>query len=80
MTTLFPFDRNHVLFTASFFLIGICIPLVLILRFCGMDEKYSEELTPTAVLRMKLGAFLTISGGLMIRLWWVYFGQLSKLS
>ncbi|MHC1729183.1 MAG: NrfD/PsrC family molybdoenzyme membrane anchor subunit [Syntrophobacteraceae bacterium] len=77
---LFSFDKDWFLFIITSVLIGICVPLALVLTLLREKEECSEEISGTVVVRMKLSACLVLTGGLIIRLGWVYLGQLIKLS
>jgi formate-dependent nitrite reductase membrane component NrfD len=45
-----------------------------------IKEEHGDTLTPMALLKMNLSAIIVLLGGLIIRLTFVYAGQLSKFS
>lgn len=76
----FSFTPNYFLFETAFALIGILLPLGLVLKFLRVNEDGPEQISPGSVLRMKLSAYLVLAGGVILRLGWVYLGQLGRLS
>ncbi|MFZ2446830.1 MAG: NrfD/PsrC family molybdoenzyme membrane anchor subunit [Syntrophobacteraceae bacterium] len=76
----FSFTQDYFLFEISFALTGILLPLALVLKFLRVKEDRLEQLSRMALLRMKLSACLVLAGSMIMRLGWVYLGQLSKLS
>jgi len=44
-----------------------------------ITEEHGEELTSAALFKMNLSALMVLAGGLVIRLSFVYAGQLSHL-
>ena len=77
---LISINQDYFIVMVSFILIGICIPLALVLNLLRVNEDNSEGLSRRSLLRMKLSAYLVLAGGFIIRLGWVYLGQLAKLS
>ncbi len=76
----FSFDRDYFLFEVSFAVIGIFLPLALVSKFLRVDESGLGKSPGTSLLRMKLSAYLVLAAGIIMRLGWIYLGQLVKLS
>lgn len=76
------FTFNHEYFwygLAMLFLVWI-LPAALVMKYMEITEEHGEELTPSALFKMNLSALMVLAGGLVIRLSFVYAGQLSHLS
>lgn len=58
----------------------IFFPIAIVLKYLEVKEDHGENLTPSEVMRMKMSAIMVLLGGLIIRLTFVYAGQLSHLS
>jgi protein NrfD len=76
----FSFTSEYFLYGASIILITILFPLALVMKLLEVREDHGDELPPAAVFKMKLSAYMVLAGGFIIRLAFVYAGQLSKLA
>jgi protein NrfD len=76
----FAFTHEYFLFGVAFLLIALLFPLALVLMLLSIKEGPEGELSGAARFRMRLSAVMVLAGGLIIRLAWVYAGQLTKLS
>ena len=76
----FTFSHEYLWYAASIVLIGVVFPLALVLKMLEVNEVHGDELTVAAIRKMNLSAGLVLLGGLVIRMTFVYAGQLSKLS
>ncbi|MEM5785729.1 MAG: NrfD/PsrC family molybdoenzyme membrane anchor subunit [Syntrophobacteraceae bacterium] len=76
----FSYNSEYFLFGLSFVFIAVVFPLALVLKLLELKEEHHEQLSGAALFRMKLSAYMVLAGGFMIRLAWVYAGQLSKLT
>lgn len=76
----FAFTHEYLWYGAAIILIGIVFPFALVLKMLEIKEPHGEELTPAAIMKMNASAALVLLGGLVIRLSFVYAGQLSKLT
>jgi len=76
----FSFTSEYFLYGVSIILITIFFPLALVLKLLEVTEEHGDELSPAAVFKMKLSAYMVLAGGFIIRFAFVYAGQLSKLS
>jgi formate-dependent nitrite reductase membrane component NrfD len=56
------------------------LPLALVLKLIEIKEDHAETLTRSTILRMNLSAIMILVGGFIIRLAFIYAGQLSKFS
>ncbi len=75
---MLPFLSFTNYFMISFVLVGICVPLALVLSFLQVNEKRGE-ISGASIPRMRLGAYLVLAGGLVLRIGWVYLGQMARL-
>ena len=75
----FAFTSEYFLFGVALLLIALLFPLALVLMWLSLKEGPEGELA-AARFRMKLSAAMVLAGGFIIRLAWVYAGQLIKLS
>jgi len=76
------FTFNHEYFwygLAMLFLLWI-LPAALVMKYLEITEEHGDELTSAALFKMHLSALMVLAGGLVIRLSFVYAGQLSHLS
>ncbi len=76
------FTFNHEYFwygLAMLFLVWI-LPAALVMKYMEITEEHGDELTSAALFKMHLSALMVLAGGLVIRLSFVYAGQLSHLS
>ncbi len=76
----FTFSHEYFLYFLSIMLIAILLPLALVLKLIEMKEDHAETLTRSTILRMNLSAIMILVGGFIIRLAFIYAGQLSKFS
>lgn len=76
----FTYSSQYFVFGVAFILIALLFPLALVSMGLCVKEGYREELSGTARFRMKLSAAMVLTGAFIIRLAWVYAGQLTKLS
>ncbi|HEU0264924.1 MAG TPA: NrfD/PsrC family molybdoenzyme membrane anchor subunit, partial [Geobacterales bacterium] len=76
----FSLNQEFFWYGASIILIGIVLPGALVMKLMEVTEGHGDELSSSAVLTMNLSALLVIAGGLIIRLAFVYAGQLSAFS
>jgi len=76
----FSFSSEYFLYGVSIILITVLFPLALVMKLLEVKEEHGEELSPAAVFKMKLSAYMVLAGGFIIRLAFVYAGQLSKLA
>lgn len=76
----FAFTPEYFVFGVAFLLIALLFPLALVLMLLSIKEGREGELSGAAQFRMKLSAAMVLAGGFIIRLAWVYAGQLIKLS
>lgn len=74
----FTFTHEYSQYFIAIILIAILLPLALVLKLLEMKENHVEELTTAAVLRMNLSAIMVLAGGFIVRLAFIYAGQLSK--
>lgn len=75
----FSLSHEYLWYTASILFIGVIFPLALVMKLAEIKDCH-ECLTGPDVLKMNLSAVLVLLGGLVIRLTFVYAGQLSKLT
>ena len=61
-------------------IVAILLPLALVLKLIEMQEDHADELTSVPVFRMNLSAVMILIGGFIIRLAFIYAGQLSRFS
>ena len=76
----FTFSHEYFLYFLSVMLVAILLPLALVLKLIEMKEDHADTLTSSTILRMNLSAIMVLIGGLIIRLAFIYAGQLSKFS
>ena len=58
----------------------VIFPIAVVLKFLEVREEHGEDLTASELMKMNLSAVMVLIGGLIIRLSFVYAGQLSHLS
>lgn len=75
----FTFTHEYFPYWISIFLMAILFPLALVIKTLEIREDHAEELAPEVVIKMNLSAGMVLLGGLIIRLAFVYAGQLSRL-
>jgi len=76
----FTFTHEYFLYFLSIMIVAILLPLALVLKLIEMQEDHADELTSVPVFRMNLSAVMILIGGFIIRLAFIYAGQLSKFS
>jgi formate-dependent nitrite reductase membrane component NrfD len=76
----FEFSNEYFLFGVAFILIALLFPLALVMELLHIKEGHEGELSGAARFKMKLSAAMVLTGGFIIRLAWIYVGQLSKLT
>lgn len=74
----FSLSSEYLWYTASLLFIGVVFPLALVMKLAEIKECH-EGLSSSDILKMNLSALLVLAGGLVIRLTFVYAGQISKL-
>jgi formate-dependent nitrite reductase membrane component NrfD len=74
----FSLSSEYLWYTASLLFIGVVFPLALVMKLAEIKECH-ESFSKSDILKMNLSALLVLAGGLVIRLTFVYAGQLSKL-
>jgi len=76
----FSFTSEYFMFVAAWILLALLFPMALVLALLEVRESEGEELSSSALLRMKLSAVLVLTGAFIVRIALVYAGQLSKLT
>lgn len=76
----FTFSHGYFWYGLGMLLLLIIFPVALVLKYLEVKDEHGEELTADALLKMNLSALMVLAGGLIIRLSFVYAGQLSHLS
>ena len=76
----FTFTHEYFLYFSSIMIVAILLPLALVLKLIEMQEDHADELTSATVFRMNLSAIMILIGGFIIRLAFMYAGQLSEFS
>jgi protein NrfD len=76
----FAFTHEYFVFGVAFLLIVLLFLLALVLMLLSIKAGPERELSVAARFKMKLGAVMVLAAGFIIRLAWVYAGQLIKLS
>lgn len=74
----FTFSHEYFLYFLSIMLVAVLLPLALVLKLIEMKEDHIETLTSSTIFRMNLSAVMVLAGGFIIRLAFIYAGQLSK--
>ncbi len=75
----FTYSSQYFVFGLSFLLIAVLFPLALFTMALCVREGQKGELSGTWRFRMKLGAVMVLTCAFIIRLAWVYAGQLTGL-
>ncbi|MFA5354533.1 MAG: NrfD/PsrC family molybdoenzyme membrane anchor subunit [Thermodesulfovibrionales bacterium] len=75
----FSFSSEYFWYGTSILLISILLPLALVMKLMEVKEEHGENLSQSALMKMKLSAVMVLIGGFIIRLAFVYAGQLSSL-
>jgi protein NrfD len=76
----FSFSSEYFFYGCSMLVLFVIFPIALVLKMLEIKEEHGHTLTPMALAKMNLSASIVLMGGLIIRLTFVYAGQLSKLS
>lgn len=76
----FTFSHEYFWYGLGMLLLLVIFPIAVVMKFLEVKEDHEEELTPGALFKMNLSAIMVLVGGLIIRLSFVYAGQLSHLS
>jgi len=76
----FTFSHEYFFYFLSIMLVAILLPLALVLKLIEMKEDHADTLTRATVMRMNISAIMILVGGFIIRLAFIYAGQLSKFS
>lgn len=76
----FSFTSEYFWYSAAIIVITILFPLALVLKLLEVKAEHGESLSRSAIMKMKLSAYMVLVGGFIIRFAFVYAGQLSKLS
>ncbi|MFZ0052438.1 MAG: NrfD/PsrC family molybdoenzyme membrane anchor subunit [Desulfobaccales bacterium] len=76
----FAFTPEYFVFGVAFLLIVLLFSLALVLMLLSVKGESERELSGAARFRMKLSAVMVLAAAFIIRLAWVYAGQLTKLS
>lgn len=76
----FTFTSHYFVFGVAFLLLALLFPLALASMWLCVREGSRGPLSAAARLRMKLSAVMVLAAAFIIRLAWVYAGQLTKLS
>jgi protein NrfD len=76
----FSLSHEYFFYGFSMLVLFVVFPIALVLKMLEIKEEHGHTLTPMALLKMNLSAIIVLLGGLIIRLTFVYAGQLSKFS
>ncbi len=76
----FSLSHEYFFYGSSMLLLFVVFPIALVLKMLEIKEEHGGTLTPLALAKMNLSACIVLLGGLIIRLTFVYAGQLSKLT
>ncbi len=76
----FSLSHEYFFYGSSMLLLFIVFPIALVLKMLEIKEDHGHTLTPMALAKMNLSAGIVLLGGLIIRLTFVYAGQLSQLT
>jgi formate-dependent nitrite reductase membrane component NrfD len=74
----FTFTHEYFLYFVAIMLVAILLPLALVLKLIEIKEDHLQDLSDAAIFRMNLSALMVLAGGFIIRLAFIYAGQLSK--
>ena len=75
----FTFSHEYFWYGMGMLFLLTVLPIALVMKFMEIKEEHGDELTGEALLKMKISALMVLAGGLVIRLSFVYAGQLSHL-
>lgn len=76
----FSLSSEYSFYGISMLVLFVIFPIALVLKMLEIREGHEAQLTPAALLKMNLSAMIVLLGGLIIRLTFVYAGQLSKFT
>ena len=76
----FTYTSQYFVFGVAFVLIALLFPVALVSMLLCVKEGNKGELSGATRFRMKLSAVMVLAAAFIIRLAWVYAGQLTKLS
>jgi protein NrfD len=76
----FTLSHEYFWYGLGLLLLVVIFPIAVVLKFLEVREEHGEQLTSSELLKMNLSAVMVLVGGLIIRLSFVYAGQLSHLS
>jgi formate-dependent nitrite reductase membrane component NrfD len=77
---LFSFTGKYFIYGIASIMIWTSFALALVLKLLEVKEEHGDALSSSQIFRMRLSAVLVLIGALIIRLAFVYAGQLTKLS
>lgn len=75
----FTFTHEYFWYGLAMLFLLMILPIALVMKFLEITEEHGDELTTAALMKMNLSALMVLAGGLVIRLSFVYAGQLSHL-
>ena len=75
----FTFNHEYFWYGLAMLFLVMILPIALVMKYLEITEEHGDELTPAALFKMNLSALMVLAGGLVIRLSFVYAGQLSHL-
>ncbi|MDO9309623.1 MAG: NrfD/PsrC family molybdoenzyme membrane anchor subunit [Deltaproteobacteria bacterium] len=75
----FTFNHEYFWYGLAMLFLVMILPIALVMKYMEITEEHGEELTSAALFKMNLSALMVLAGGLVIRLSFVYAGQLSHL-
>lgn len=73
----FTLSHEYFPYALAIFLMAILFPLALVLKLLEIKEEHVGELSRATIFKMNLSAMLVLIGGFVIRLAFIYAGQLS---
>lgn len=76
----FSFSSSYFLYGIAIIAIWILLPLALVLKLLEVKGEHGQVLSSSEIFRMRLSAVMVLVGAFIIRLAFVYAGQLSRLS
>ena len=76
----FSLSHEYFFYGFSMLVLFVIFPIALVLKMLEIKEEHVGELTALALLKMNLSAVIVLAGGLIIRLTFVYAGQLSRFT
>ena len=76
----FTLSHEYFFYSISMLVLFIVLPIALVMKMLEIKEEHDGTLTPMALVKMNMSALMVLLGGLIIRLTFVYAGQLSKFT